>query len=95
MTLPTCAPLPTHPPVQSPLFTWSNLLVIIANTAVMASVSYPMADSWNAIDDSINLAFTCWFAAEMVVKLVGLGWRGYFKAGMNRYVDGQGLASWC
>lgn len=85
--------LPTLPPptLQSYGFQWLNLLIIIANTGVMASVSYPMSPAWDHADNYLNLAFTCWFAAEMLVKLMGTGFKGYFRSGMNRWADGLRL----
>jgi len=51
----------------------------------MASVSYPISPTWDHIDDALNLAFTCWFTAEMVIKLVGLGFRGYCRDSLNNF----------
>lgn len=58
--------------------------MILANTAVMASATHPMPPAWDAADDRVNAAFTAWFAAEMVVKLVGVGPAAYLRDGMNR-----------
>jgi hypothetical protein len=77
---------PPDPAPQSFAFQAANLVIILANTAVMASVAYPaLSPAWDHADDSLNLAFTAWFAAEMIVKVVGLGVRGYLAGGMNRW----------
>lgn len=61
-----------------------NLLIILANTGVMASASYPPNPAWDAVDDWVNLGFTAWFAAEMGVKVLGLGFKAYMRDTMNR-----------
>jgi Ion transport protein len=33
----------------------------------------------------LNIIFTAYFAVEMVIKLIGLGWRGYVADRMNRF----------
>ena len=60
-------------------------MLIIANVAVLATDSYPVnlelqekAEFWNSI-------FTWCFIAEMVIKLIGLGFKDYAKDSFNLF----------
>lgn len=57
------------------------------NTLVLSMYHYGMSDEMSNILNQINLSFTALFAAEMAIKLIGLGIRRYFKEAMN-YLDG-------
>ena len=67
------------------MFQWFNLLVILANTGVMAAVSYPMDPDWDAVDNYLNYAFTVYFVLELFVKVVALGPKRYIKDRMNQF----------
>ena len=70
---------------SSSIFTISITLLIIANTVVLASDSYPedrkIADEAAAANDF----FTFCFLAEMIIKLLGLGPKAYTKEGFNLF----------
>jgi hypothetical protein len=57
------------------------------NTLVLSMYHYGISDEMNNTLNQINLSFTALFAAEMAIKLIGLGIRRYFKDAMN-YLDG-------
>lgn len=63
-----------HAP-QDPRFVWSVMCVILANTAVLAAVWYPMPPTWMAWQNGLNYGFTVFFALELCIKLLGLGLR--------------------
>lgn len=69
--------------VESTLFNFAMTVCVILNTLVLAIDHYGIdPDLANALD-TCNLVFTCIFAAEMVVKIVGLGLINYFRDKMN------------
>jgi hypothetical protein len=70
---------------QSGWFSLLSLFMIIANTAVMAAASYPMDPAWAHASETLNIAFTFYFAGELLLKLVGLGPRRYIKDRMNQF----------
>ena len=69
--------------VQSSGFEWTIAILIIINTAFMASEHYPMSDTQEQILDLSNVILTAIFAVEMVLKLLGLGFRGYVANRFN------------
>eukprot|EP00899_Mesostigma_viride_P003365 jgi/Mesvir1/13029/Mv06022-RA.1 len=60
--------------------------VVAANTVLMASTFYEDPDdrSWGDTLDLANNIFLAFYLVEMVVKLLGLGWRNYFRSSWNR-----------
>lgn len=62
-----------------------SLVVIISNTAVMASQSYPGNPDWQTVSDYLNVAFCCYFTVELLVKLVGSGWKAFIRDRMNQF----------
>merc|ERR1711871_711271 len=71
---------------QNPNFETFILVLVIINSAVMASEHYPgslTGDSWTAMLDIINYAFVGIFTIEMIIKLIGLGPRSYFHDPWN------------
>ena len=57
--------------------------IIIINTAIMMVERYPQPSHEREVMDYINYALTAYFAIEMVLKIVGLGIRGYVADTMN------------
>jgi len=57
--------------------------VIVANTFVLALDKYPIDEALTAKLDIFNLVFTGIFFVEMIIKMVGLTWRGYFEHAFN------------
>lgn len=71
--------------MQNGWFGLVNILVILANTAVMATTSYPMDPSWSNASETVNVAFSIYFAAELVLKVIAMGPRAYIKDRMNQF----------
>lgn len=63
----------------------ASLVVIISNTAVMASQSYPGNPDWQNISDYLNVAFCCYFTVELLVKLLASGARAFIRDRMNQF----------
>ena len=59
------------------------ILCIIANTVCLALDKAERDDKSIRILDDINLIFYAIFAAEMIIKLIGLGIKQYFKEKFN------------
>lgn len=62
-----------------------SLAVIITNTAVMASQSYPGNPQWQVASDYLNVAFCFYFILELLVKLLGVGPRAFVRDKMNLF----------
>lgn len=56
------------------------------NTVVLSLYYYGMSSDFEKALEDINLTFTIIFVIEMGIKLIGMGFVGYFKEGMN-YLD--------
>ena len=67
--------------------TWQELtvLVIVANTVIMASEFASMSDSLVHAFSYCNYAFTAYFAVEMALKLIGEGVATYVGNNMNNF----------
>lgn len=59
------------------------MTIIIVNTGVMASEYYGMSSTHQNINENVNLALNVCFCIEMVMKLIGLGFRGYLDEAFN------------
>jgi hypothetical protein len=62
-----------------------SLVVIITNTAVMASQSYPGSPQWQVISDYLNVGFCLYFTLELLVKLMASSIRMFIKDRMNQF----------
>lgn len=71
--------------LQSSGFQWFNVLVILANTGVMAATSYPIEPKWDYINGFINYGFTAYFTLEMLLKWAALGPVSYFRKRINQF----------
>ena len=60
-------------------------MLIVLNTAVLASDSYPENIEHNKKATLANDIFTYCFLAEMVIKLLGLGVKEYVKDSFNLF----------
>ena len=58
-------------------------LLIIGNTVVLALDSYPRNVERERTADLLNEVFTWCFLAEMIIKLIGLGFKDYTKDAFN------------
>ena len=69
--------------ISTDLFKYLMISLIVANTAVMAGVRYPVSAVETSFEEVANFIFYICFVVEMILKLVGLGPKGYFKDGFN------------
>ena len=58
-------------------------ILILINTAIMASDHYPMAPDHVTFNEVSNIVLTSIFAVEMVMKLIGLTPKGYVSDKMT------------
>mmetsp|Transcript_3541 Transcript_3541/g.12709 ORF Transcript_3541/g.12709 Transcript_3541/m.12709 type:complete len:1714 (-) Transcript_3541:989-6130(-) len=65
-----------------------TMCLIIINTVLMASEHHKMPSLMEDIYEVINYVLTTYFAIEMIIKLVGLGFNGYAADQMNIF-DGM------
>ena len=56
---------------------------IICNTLIMASDYYGISNEQISVNENINLAFNCCFCVEMIMKMIGLGLKGYIEDSFN------------
>lgn len=70
---------------NSSVFNGSITLCIILNTVVLALDRYPITKSETFLLEMLNLVFSLIFFLEMIIKLIGLGIRGYFKDAFNSF----------
>jgi hypothetical protein len=68
------------------------LLVIVTNTAILASESWGETDSLRDSFTTANTAFTIIFSIEMVIKIIGLQW-SYFMTAWNLFDFGVTVGS--
>lgn len=59
------------------------LMLVVLNSILMATTHYGQPESYAAMLTMMNLVFTVLFAIEMVLKLIGLGFKYYFNDGWN------------
>ncbi|KAL4110193.1 hypothetical protein PRIC1_001886 [Phytophthora ramorum] len=68
-----------------PLFSAFIMVVILANTVVLSSDHYPMSSATELNLEIINFALSCVFVAEMVIKILGLGFKLYARDRFNLF----------
>lgn len=57
----------------------------MTNTLVLAMDRYPITDRENRLQDLLNQIFSLCFVAEMLIKLVGLGFKNYARDRFNLF----------
>ena len=67
------------------LFTLVITMLIIANTVVLALDKHPEDPELTKVTDKLNDFFTWAFVAEMVIKLIGLGFKEYARDSFNLF----------
>ena len=65
------------------MFTVIITVLIITNTIVLAFDQYPEDAELNDLAESLNDVFTYVFIGEMIIKLVGLGFKEYARDSFN------------
>ena len=68
-----------------PVFTLFIILMIVWNTIVLASDSYPPDQQYEETSAILNTFFTYTFLAEMVIKLLGMGIKEYAGDNFNLF----------
>ncbi len=68
---------------KSPAFTIIMTLIIVANAIIMAIEHYPEPESFTQQISYLNQMFSWIFTCEMIVKLIGIGFREYFRDSFN------------
>ena len=61
------------------------MFLIIFNVIILAMVRYPISPSEEEFQTILNNVFTFYFFVEIVVKLVGLGFREFFRDRFNQF----------
>lgn len=59
------------------------IAIILINTVFLAVEHEDMGEKLTSVLDWGNTIFTFMFAAEMILKLIGLGFCGYLREGFN------------
>ena len=65
------------------MFTLMITLLIVANTFVLALDGYPRNLEREKIAQTLNDIFSWCFVAEMIIKIIGLGFREYARDTFN------------
>lgn len=60
-------------------------VVVLLNVIVMAASWYPPAPAWAAVQERLNTGFSCFYAAEVAVKMLAFGPRAYVTSLWNRF----------
>jgi len=71
--------------VSNPIFNFFIFLLIIANTFVLAIDGYPQSVEKTEALAAANDFFTWAFFVEMILKLIGLGFKNYVKDSFNLF----------
>lgn len=69
--------------VENEKFTYAITILILLNSAVLATQHYNEGPVWDKIQSYSNDIFTLIFLIEMILRLIGLGLKAYFKDGFN------------
>eukprot|EP01043_Picozoa_sp_COSAG02_P025025 COSAG02_NODE_1390_length_12915_cov_6.825531_1_plen_3708_part_00 len=70
--------------IQDKRFDNFIMATVLVNISLMASEHHGMAQWYVDVLFVFEIVFTVVYTFEVVVKLQGMGWRRYFKTGMNR-----------
>ena len=71
--------------VTAPRFELCIMVAILLNVISISLKHYDQSPAWDVADHVTNVLFTGVFAAEMVLKLLGLGFRQYFFDDWNKF----------
>ncbi|KAL3665815.1 hypothetical protein V7S43_009242 [Phytophthora oleae] len=71
--------------VSHRLFSAFIMIVIMANTGILAMDHYPMPTKMDEDLEIVNFALSCVFVVEMVMKVFGLGLRQYSRDKFNLF----------
>ncbi|DAZ94512.1 TPA: hypothetical protein N0F65_011865 [Lagenidium giganteum] len=71
--------------VSDPYFTSCVMIAIAANTTILSLDHYPMSEEYSTNLEMINFGLSTIFLLEMVLKLIGLGFKEYAKDRFNLF----------
>jgi len=69
--------------ISNPTFETATLIMIAANSVVMAAEHYGQTESFTTKLDILNMVFVYLFTLELVLRLVALGLKRYFRDPWN------------
>lgn len=72
-----------RPIVQHKYYKWTSFGIVTFNAIVLSVDYYPMPPKAQALLLDINFIVTLLFAAEVAIRLLGLGLKGYFQFAYN------------
>jgi|Laugresu1bdmlbdd_1035124.scaffolds.fasta_scaffold33011_1 voltage-dependent calcium channel L type alpha-1S len=62
-------------------------ICIITNTILLALDKYPVNEELNNNLEFVNIVFTIIFSSEMIIKMLAVGIKNYFKGSMFNIFD--------
>uniref|UniRef100_A0A7M5WIZ7 Voltage-dependent calcium channel alpha-1 subunit IQ domain-containing protein n=2 Tax=Clytia hemisphaerica TaxID=252671 RepID=A0A7M5WIZ7_9CNID len=71
--------------IKSKVFYWLVLILVLLNTVSMSLTKYNQQPDVKEVLDYLELVFTALFFIEMILRMYGLGLRGYFRSAFNKY----------
>ncbi|XP_028305146.1 sodium channel protein type 4 subunit alpha A-like isoform X2 [Gouania willdenowi] len=71
--------------ILSSVFEWAIIICLIINTIIMATEHTPLSYEYNDFLAVAEIVFKLVFMVEMVLKLLALGIRGYFRVSWHIY----------
>ncbi|XP_068125554.1 voltage-dependent L-type calcium channel subunit alpha-1S [Hyperolius riggenbachi] len=71
--------------VKSRFFYWFVIMIVLANTIVIATEYHHQPDSLTRAQDIANQVLLALFTIEMIVKIYALGFQSYFMSLFNRF----------
>ncbi|CAF2697147.1 unnamed protein product [Rotaria sp. Silwood2] len=74
-----------HRMVKSQTFYWIVIILVLMNTAVLASEYYGQPEWLTYTQEIANRIFVILFSFEMLLKMYSLGITGYFVSNFNRF----------
>lgn len=74
--------------IETPVFIFMTTFFILANTLTLSLDKYPMNKDYEEGLELANYIFTIVFALEMLIKIFGLGPKGYVRDSFNIF-DGS------
>lgn len=71
--------------IENSYFMRAMIFLVVLNTIVLSIDHYGISTDLNTVLSNINTTFTCIFLGEMVLKVLGLGVKNYFRDVMNYF----------
>ncbi|KAJ9458945.1 Muscle calcium channel subunit alpha-1 [Diplonema papillatum] len=74
-----------HKLASSKKFEWFIAGVIVANLVLLCTQHRQEADAYRLAFEAFNYVFISIYTVEFLIKVLGLGWKGYWQDGWNRF----------